>query len=1192
MVKMLKKRFAPLAVIAMFMASSFLAPYTQVSRGEEQPITVREAIGNNPGSALVEGYVVGHSVSKGSYRFTGPFENDYNMAIADQKDETSPENILPVQIPAAFRSQFGLKTNPHLIGKKLIVKGERSSYFQSPGLKSVQSIRLTEGSGEPPRPDVTSIAEARKRMNETVTIKGTVTANQSAIGGGKLSTYMQDDTGGINIFSPSQADFPELKEGMNVSVTGKVASYKGLTEIVPASGGIEVTGEGATLPNPFLLTIEELKRAEIADQYEGRLVKIKGFVETKPDSPAGGGYNITMIDANYNPLTLRVMEDTNAVHLIEQGRWFEVTGILSRYNTLQLLPRKQEDIKKLDGTDNPPPVSEGEYEGVVDRVVDGDTIHLKEPVLGTTKVRFVNMDTPETYHTPKNELDENQLKHGNRAKQYLQSMLSRGDKVTVKVGKEAKDSYGRLLAQVMTEDGVNTNLELVKKGLAVTYFIWPVSSGTDYELFQQAVKKAKDERLGMWDADDPLLELPFEFRAREQGKGLTRYVGDSEDKTYVAPDKWREVPVERRIFFASSEEAERAGYSKKENSGNISLRLLSMNDLHGKIDQQYKLDLDGDGQTDGTFGRMDYAAALIKERKAGRKNALLVHAGDMIGGSSPVSSLLQDEPTVELMEEIGFDVGTVGNHEFDEGTDEFLRILHGGEHPEGKGTKGYDGQNFPLVCANCKLKNSGAAFLPPYEIFDVEGVPVAFIGVVTRSAADMVMPDGIKDIEFIDETKAVNQAVSELKQKGVRSIAVLAHMTASQHGTGVTGESAELAKKADPEVDVIFAGHNHEEVNGMAGGALIVQASEYGKAIGVVDLEIDRDTKDIVRKKAEVEYVNQKTISPDPAAASILKKYEQMVGPIIGEKIGEAAHDMAGGYSNDGDTPLGNLIADGMKHAMNSDFALMNGGGIRQDLKKGPITWGDAFNIQPFGNVLVQLEIKGRDLYDIIDAQISPVYGPDYSISGFTYTWDPKTNKTAEILLEDGSPIDKDRTYTVAVNHFMASASGSKYQPISSLGKNPMTGPEDIEATVQFVKSFKEPISYTSEGRIKKLGGDGGAGEKPGNGGSEPPDDAPNDPSPGEDEKPDDAGGFLPGPPKGAKGFLPAQGGDEISATQGTHTAERSEGIFPGKRNDNEQNRHFLPDTAANLYSPLFLGIVLLFCGIMVYMRKKGSSNL
>lgn len=127
----------------------------------------------------------------------------------------------------------------------------------------------------------------------------------------------------------------------------------------------------------------------------------------------------------------------------------------------------------------------------MERVVDGDTIHLKEPVLGSTKVRYVNIDTAETYHKPKNELDENQLQHGNKAKEYLQSILAPGDKVTVKVGKEAKDSYGRLLAQVITEDGVNTNLQLVQKGMAVTYFIWPVGSDEDYQLFQNAVKRRK-----------------------------------------------------------------------------------------------------------------------------------------------------------------------------------------------------------------------------------------------------------------------------------------------------------------------------------------------------------------------------------------------------------------------------------------------------------------------------------------------------------------------------------------------------------------------------------------------------------------------------------------------------------------------------------------------------------------------------
>lgn len=199
----------------------------------------------------------------------------------------------------------------------------------------------------------------------------------------------------------------------------------------------------------------------------------------------------------------------------------------------------------------------------MERVVDGDTIHLKEPVLGSTKVRYVNIDTAETYHKPKNELDENQLQHGNKAKEYLQSILAPGDKVTVKVGKEAKDSYGRLLAQVITEDGVNTNLQLVQKGMAVTYFIWPVGSDEDYQLFQNAVKKAKGDKIGIWNPADPLLEMPFEFRAREQGKGLTRHVGDSAENTYVAPEKWREIPVERRIFFASAEEAEAAGYSKK-----------------------------------------------------------------------------------------------------------------------------------------------------------------------------------------------------------------------------------------------------------------------------------------------------------------------------------------------------------------------------------------------------------------------------------------------------------------------------------------------------------------------------------------------------------------------------------------------------------------------------------------------------
>lgn len=491
-----------------------------------------------------------------------------------------------------------------------------------------------------------------------------------------------------------------------------------------------------------------------------------------------------------------------------------------------------------------------------------------------------------------------------------------------------------------------------------------------------------------------------------------------------------------------------------------------MNDLHGKIDQQYELDLKGDGNK-GTYGRMDYVAAYMKQKQAANKNTITVHAGDMIGGSSPISSLLQDEPTVELMENIGFDVGTVGNHEFDEGVDELLRIINGGDHP--KGTKGYDGQNFPLVCANCEYKDTGKPLLPAYEIMDVEGIPVAFIGVVTKSAAGMVMPEGIKDIQFTDEVKAVNEAAKELKQKGIKAIAVLAHMTASQNGDTITGESAKLAKEGDDEIDVIFAGHNHEVVNGEVNGKLIVQAFEYGKAVGEVNVTLDRKTKDIVKKSANIQYVDQSGIEKDKEAAGILAHYGKEVEPIISEVVGEAGVKMEGGYSNDGDTPLGNLIADGMRYSMKSDFAMMNGGGIRQNLEKGPITWGDLFNIQPFGNVLVKLEIKGKDLAEIIEAQISPQFGPDYSISGFSYSYDPVTYKVVDLKLPDGSDVGLDQTYTLTVNNFMATATGSKYAPIGRLGKNPETGPEDLEATVAFVKSFEgASIVYQKEGRIQK----------------------------------------------------------------------------------------------------------------------------
>jgi 2',3'-cyclic-nucleotide 2'-phosphodiesterase (5'-nucleotidase family) len=493
----------------------------------------------------------------------------------------------------------------------------------------------------------------------------------------------------------------------------------------------------------------------------------------------------------------------------------------------------------------------------------------------------------------------------------------------------------------------------------------------------------------------------------------------------------------------------------------VSVKLLSVNDLHGKVDVTATIN-------NVNYGRADYLATYLKARKATNpNNTLIIHSGDMIGGSSPVSALLQDEPTVEIMEAIGFDVGTVGNHEFDEGTQELHRMVYGGDHPNG--TKGYNGMNFPVVAANVEYKDTGKLVFDPYAIKEVAGVKIGFIGVATVETPNMVMASGIQDIRFTDEAAAVNKYTEELKAQGIEAIVVLAHVPGNQSGETATGQIATLANKTDDEVDVIIAAHNHVKLNAIVDNKLIVQAWEYGKAFGDIDLKIDPATGDIVEKHAEIVDVIQEGVTPDPEVSSILAKYHEMVGPILNDVVGLAAVPMNGGYPIKGiigDNALGNLIADGMNHEMKSDFALMNGGGIRDILEKGEITWENLFNIQPFNNTLITVTIPGSALEPILNAQISS-YGPDVSIGGFSYTWDSATRKVVNIYLPDGTPIDKNGTYTLTVNNYMYEHATDKYK-IRQYGKDPIQGPEDLQATVNFVKSFNGPIHYVAEGRISE----------------------------------------------------------------------------------------------------------------------------
>jgi 5'-nucleotidase len=490
------------------------------------------------------------------------------------------------------------------------------------------------------------------------------------------------------------------------------------------------------------------------------------------------------------------------------------------------------------------------------------------------------------------------------------------------------------------------------------------------------------------------------------------------------------------------------------------IQLLNIHDLHGQLNVTRRVD----GRP---VGRVDYLAAYLKQRKANHKHTLLLHTGDMVGASPPVSALLQDEPTIEILNKLKFDIGTVGNHEFDEGIDELQRLIKGGTH---KQTGDFQGTNFPWVAANV-IDKSGKPVLPPYEIVTVNEIPIAFIGVVYSETPNIVEPNGVDGIRFIDEIEAINQYIPEIKKQGVRSVIVLAHNPGSSGvgGENASGELVDIANGVDDEVDIIFGAHNHSYMNAIVDNKLLVQSYSYGTAFSDVDIEIEPKTKDIVTKRAEIITTFQDEIEPDPEISQMLKDYEAVVDPIVNEVIGSTSMNLTSLRNDSGESVMGNIVADAQRQALGTDFAFMNPGGIRADIDKGKITWEQVYIVQPFNNDLVKMKMTGQQIREVLNQQ----WGPNSTmlqISGFSYTWDgrkPDDRKVISILLPDGTEMDDNQTYTVTANSFLAGG-GDGFTAFTK-AQDKEVGPVDLDALVDYIRDQPQPMSFSLDGRIKKV---------------------------------------------------------------------------------------------------------------------------
>ncbi|MFC5653213.1 bifunctional 2',3'-cyclic-nucleotide 2'-phosphodiesterase/3'-nucleotidase [Paenibacillus solisilvae] len=510
----------------------------------------------------------------------------------------------------------------------------------------------------------------------------------------------------------------------------------------------------------------------------------------------------------------------------------------------------------------------------------------------------------------------------------------------------------------------------------------------------------------------------------------------------------------------------------------VNVQILGINDFHGQLDTTSNFGA-------GNVGGAAYLAAYLKQERAANPNTLLVHAGDSVGASAPVSSLERDKPTLEFLNLLHFDVGTLGNHEFDQGVPALLAQVKGGPDPI-KPSIVHNKSSFPIINAN--VVSATYAYdqttvtdsvykniLPPYTVKEIGGVKVGFIGLATNATPSKVSPSALAGVKFIDQAPAVNAAAAELKAQGVKTIVVLAHDPASvDRTTGLPyGEAVDLANAIDDEVDVIFAGDNHAKVNVTVDNKLIVEAYSYGTAYADVDLAIDPKTGDVIGKQARIVDVKQDGVTPDAEIAALVKHYQDL-HPELTQPVGTTDGTVTRMDAYTKESSLGNLIADAMRDAMDADFAFMNPGGIRADLPSGDVNFGDLAKIQPFGNALVKMELTGAQIKILLQQQWGAVPSDTKTlqISGLKYTADfskPKETRVTVLTKSDGTPIEDGTTYTAVVNNFMA-AGGDNYKVLIE-GRNQIVGPTDLDVFYDYILAtfnhgaIIEPI----QGRITNL---------------------------------------------------------------------------------------------------------------------------
>ncbi len=485
-------------------------------------------------------------------------------------------------------------------------------------------------------------------------------------------------------------------------------------------------------------------------------------------------------------------------------------------------------------------------------------------------------------------------------------------------------------------------------------------------------------------------------------------------------------------------------------------------------------------------GGVAYLASVLDSLRTQRKHQVFVAAGDLLGASPQISSLLKDEPTLSALGQLGLAATALGNHDLDAGLPELLRKTRGECASTGCQWPEFKGASFPYLAANMFDSATGQRVLPSHTMQSIGGFKVAFVGAVTRDVPKVIIPKSIVGLRFADEADTLNALVPELRAAGAQVLVAIMHEGAIYDGAandpsyacpGLQGRGVDIAKRLDPAYAIIISGHTHQAYTCKINGRLLVQAGSFGGWLTESRLTLDAAGQ-VLDAQAVNHPVLQGVYAPNPAFAALVARAAALTTAARNKPVADLPRGATRSATPPfGDSPLGNLVADAhlafAKKRGAADIAMTNAGGIRADLTVEPgrtVTLSDLFAIQPFNNELIVMTITGSQLHELIRRQLynKRANGPAIlQVShNLRYQWTqpPGGEAKLELVTVNGQRLDMARDYRVVVNAFMAE--GGNDLSVLKQGRNRETVGMDIDAFEEWLRDNPKATDQIEPGRI------------------------------------------------------------------------------------------------------------------------------